>query len=76
MGLAGSSGRERPTYHVIAERAGASWFISVPAVPGALTRTRLHDEIEPIARAAIARELDVPEDSFDVDISSSGTTDR
>jgi len=55
---------------VIAESAGDIWFMSVPSVPGALASTAAHDQIEAIARVVIAQALNVPADSFDVDISS------
>jgi hypothetical protein len=71
VGLGSQSKDERPTYNVIAERAGDVWFISVPNVPGALASTRRHDQIEAIARVVIAQALQVPQDSFDIDISSS-----
>lgn len=71
MGLASRSKDERQTYNVIAERAGDTWFVSVPSVPGALASTRRHDQIEAIARVVIAQALHVPQDSFDVGVSSS-----
>jgi len=71
MGSADPVADERPTYEVIAERAGNSWFISVPSVPGALASTREHNRIEAIVRGVVARELGVPRDSFDLDIRSS-----
>jgi hypothetical protein len=71
VGLPDLSKDERPSYNVVAERAGSTWFISVPSVPGALASTRRHDQIEAIARVVIAQALDVPQDSFDVDTSSS-----
>lgn len=60
---------DRPVFKVLAERAGAIWFISVPDVPGALASVRRRDYIESIARAAIARVVNLPEDGFDVEIS-------
>jgi hypothetical protein len=59
---------ERPTYNVVVESAGDIWFMSVPSVPGALASTRRHDQVEAIARVVIAQALDVPADSFDVEI--------
>jgi hypothetical protein len=59
---------ERPTFKVLAEKAGVTWFISVPDVPGALASVRRHDYIESIARAAISRVLGLSEESFDVEI--------
>lgn len=60
---------DRPVFKVLAERAGAIWFISVPDVPGALASVRRREYVESIARAAIARVVDLPEDGFDVEIS-------
>jgi hypothetical protein len=70
VGLTDRSTNERPTYNVIAECAGDIWFMSVPSVPGALASTRRHDQVEAIARVVIAQALNVPVDSFDVEISS------
>lgn len=70
VGPTDPSTNERPTYNVIAESAGDIWFMSVPSVPGALASTRRHDQVEAIARVVIAQALNVPVDSFDVDISS------
>jgi hypothetical protein len=63
---------ERPRFKVLAEKAGATWFISVPDVPGALASVRRRDYIESIARAAIARVLTLPENDFDVQIDEIG----
>ena len=71
MELAGRPTKERPSYDTVVERAGDVWFISVPKVPGALTSTRRHDQIEAIARVVIAQALHVSQDSFDVDIRTS-----
>lgn len=70
MGLPDLSKDKRPSYNVVAERAGSTWFISVPSVPGALASTRRHDQIEGIARVVIAQALDVPQDSFDVNVNA------
>jgi hypothetical protein len=70
VGVADRSTNERPTYDVIVESAGDIWFMSVPSVPGALASTRRHDQVEAIARVVIAQALNVPVDSFDVDIGS------
>jgi hypothetical protein len=69
VGLENRSSDERPTYDVLAEKAGDIWFMSVPSVPGALASTRQHDQIEAIARVIIAQALHVPQDSFGVDVS-------
>jgi hypothetical protein len=62
---------ERPTYNVIVERAGDIWLFSVLSVPEPLASTRRHDRIEAIARVVIAQALHAPQDSFEVEISSS-----
>ena len=69
MELAGQADGGRPTYEVIVEKAGSRWFVFVPAVPGALASVWKHEHIEPIVRMAIARELALPDDSFDIEIS-------
>ena len=63
---------DRPTYSVIAERAGGIWFISVPDVPEALVSTRRHDQIDPLARGVIAQELGIPPASFEIVIRTPG----
>ena len=63
---------DRPTYSVIAERAGEIWFISVPDVPEALVSTRRHDLIDPLARGVIAEQLGIPPASFEIAIRSPG----
>jgi hypothetical protein len=68
MERGGRSTNQRASYDTVAEKAGDIWFISVPNVPGALAATRRHDQIEAIARVVIAQALQVPHDSFDVDI--------
>ena len=63
---------DRPTYSVIAEKAGEIWFVSVPDVPKALISTRRHDQIDPLARGVIARELGIPPASFEIVIRTPG----
>jgi hypothetical protein len=66
-----AAGGERPTYGVIVEKAGSRWFIRVPTVPGALASVWEHDHIEPIVRLAIASQIGLPDNSFDIEISES-----
>ena len=59
-------------YTAIAERDGKYWFIRVPKLgknpAGLPTQARHLSEVEAMARDLIAVYLDVPEDSFDVDL--------
>lgn len=57
------------TYTVSATRSGAWWAINA-AIPQASvhTQSRRLDRVEEAAREAIALALDVPSDSFDVDV--------
>lgn len=58
----------RPTYEAIAIRSGGWWAIEVPQVRGVHSQARRLDQAEDIAREAIALMLEVPEDSFDVEL--------
>ena len=55
-------------YSVNFQRSGKWWAISVPQLRGVFTQARRRDEVEAMARDAIALYLDVPADSFDVAI--------
>ncbi len=55
-------------YTVIARREGRLWSLEVPQVPGALSMVRRLDQAEEHIREAIGFVLDVPEDSFDVEV--------
>lgn len=59
------------TYEVTAERDGKFWFIRIPALDGA-TQARTTDEIPAMARDYIATTLDVPADSFDLEVRVNG----
>lgn len=59
---------ERKTYQVKATRSGDWWAIDVPGLLGAHTQTRRLDQVEHMAREVISLLLDVPEDSFDVEV--------
>jgi hypothetical protein len=57
---------DRQHYFVHAHQTAGLWAISVPELPGVRAETRAKDEIEIIARTAIASELGISENSFDV----------
>lgn len=57
-----------PRYTARCSRSGAWWAIVVPEVPGVYTQARRLDQAEDMARDAIALLLDVPPDSFDVEV--------
>jgi predicted RNase H-like HicB family nuclease len=56
------------TYTALAERSGNWWAIDVPELKGVHTQAKRLDQIEPMVRDAIALMLNVPEDSFGVDV--------
>ena len=56
----------KPTYAVTAVRSGRWWAIEVPDLRGVHSQARRLDQVESMAREAIALTLDAPEDSFDV----------
>lgn len=61
----------KPTYHATAERSEKWWAISVHDLPEGLTgvtQGKTREEAELMARDVIACLLDVPEDSFDVEL--------
>jgi predicted RNase H-like HicB family nuclease len=55
-------------YTARAERSGKWWAISVPEVKGAHSQARRLDQVEDMARDAIAGVLDVPMRSFEVQV--------
>lgn len=55
-------------YVVRAERAGGFWDLRVPEVPGAMSMVRRLDQAEEHIREAIGFVLDVPEDSFEIEL--------
>jgi predicted RNase H-like HicB family nuclease len=57
---------KRKTYTVQCRRVGDWWAIDVPDVPRLHTQARRLDQVESMAREAIALLLDIPEDSFDL----------
>lgn len=58
----------RPKYTAIAQRDGSWWVIRVPDVSDIFTQARRLDRVESVARDAISLMLEVPADSFDVDV--------
>jgi hypothetical protein len=58
----------KPAYKVRAVRSGRWWAIDVPELPGVFSQARRLDQVEPMAREAIALMLDVPGDSFDLTV--------
>lgn len=59
---------DRTMYEVTATRSGDWWAIDVPGLLGAHTQARRLDQVEHMARELIGLLLDVPEDSFDVNV--------
>jgi hypothetical protein len=62
---------DRQTYHVNATWDGTWWAITIKNLPpghAGATQAENRDEIEPMTRECIGLLLDVPEDSFDLDI--------
>jgi predicted RNase H-like HicB family nuclease len=58
----------QPRYTVTATREGGWWELDVKELDGVFTQARRLDQAEAMARDVIATMLDVPEDSFDVDV--------
>lgn len=56
-------------YEAKARRDGNLWFVEIPEL-GLFTQARTVDEIEVMARDVIAISLEVPADSFDLDITN------
>lgn len=57
----------RTTYRAIASREGGWWIVRIPALDR-ITQSRRLDRVEATARDLIALWLDVPSDSFDVEV--------
>jgi predicted RNase H-like HicB family nuclease len=58
----------KPRYTAEAERSGGWWSITVAELPGVFSQARRLDQVEYMAREAISLLLEVPSDSFDVDV--------
>jgi predicted RNase H-like HicB family nuclease len=59
---------DRPSYTARCIRSGDWWAIQIPDVDGVWTQARRLDQVEHMARDAVAAMLDVPPDSFDLDV--------
>jgi predicted RNase H-like HicB family nuclease len=59
---------ELGTYIARCERSGGWWAITVPELKGLHTQAKRLDQVEPVVRDAIALVLNIPSDSFDVDV--------
>ena len=59
---------DRPRYRVTAERDGRFWFLRVSELPGVFTQVRRLEQAPGMIRDAIALMLDVPADTFDVEV--------
>ena len=57
------------TYIVTTERAGSWWAFTVPEVPGAHGQAKRLDQVRDEARDVVSMMLDVPADSFDLELS-------
>lgn len=57
---------DKQTYTANARRANGWWAIDVHGLKGVFSQARRLDQVEAMARDAIAAMLDVPPDSFDV----------
>lgn len=58
----------RRTYTARAHRSGRWWGIDVPELRGVFTQAKRLDQVEEMARDAIGLFLDVPLDSFEVNV--------
>ena len=58
----------RVKYTAVAERDGNWWAITVPEVRGVFSQARRLDRVEYMARDAISLMLEVPPDSFDIEV--------
>ena len=56
------------TYTARCQRVGDWWAISVPELKGVNTLARRLEQVDAMVRDAIARFLDVPADSFDINV--------
>lgn len=65
-GETGSKMVKATRYTAVCRRAGDWWAIAVPEINGVHTQARRLDQVEHMAREAIALMLDVAPDSFDV----------
>jgi hypothetical protein len=57
---------DRPVHEVVARRVQGWWAVEIPGLPGVFTQARSLDQVEDMARDAIAVFLDVPATSIAV----------
>jgi predicted RNase H-like HicB family nuclease len=58
----------KPEFGVTVVRSGRWWAIEVPELPGVRSQARRLDQVDAMAREAIALKLSVSEDSFELAI--------
>jgi predicted RNase H-like HicB family nuclease len=56
------------TYTAVCQRSGNCWSISVPEIKGVHSQARRLDQVEEMARDAISLMLDVPAESFAIEV--------
>lgn len=56
------------TYRVVAERHDKWWLLEVPEIPGTFSQVRRLDQVDEWIRDAISLMLEIPEDSFNIDL--------
>ena len=56
-------------YKVKVTRDNKLWFIQLPSHENIFTQARSVEEIEPMTRNVISLMLNIPEDSFDIELS-------
>ena len=56
-------------YKVNVTKDGALWFIQLPSHENIFTQARSVEEIEPMTREVISLMLNIPEDSFEIELS-------
>jgi len=66
----------RSVYQVHITRSGEWWAIEVPEFPGTRSQAKRLDQVEAMAREAIALMIGVDETSFDVEIHGAGENPR
>jgi hypothetical protein len=59
---------EIKTYTVRAERSGHWWALDAPEIPGLYSQARRLDQAEEMARDAVSAMLDLPSDSFEIEV--------
>ena len=56
-------------YKANVQKDGALWFIQLPSHENIFTQAQNIDEIEPMTREVISLMLEIPADSFDLELS-------